>query len=163
MISRDVSATMYDVINDTCLQKTRLKTIGLFDPNEVCAYRGQTVYRTTELCLSVDQWEEDNKQGRNDVCVQCLCNVQSVTCGKLKELTPLLECRRLLKAVSCHHLSAVIVPFAVPTFVPQSAMCDTNLCRTSCQCQSSTGSPLRKEVLKSGFACFSNCSFVFTM
>ena len=62
--------------------KTRLKTKGLFDPNDVCAYRGQTVYCTTELCLSVDKIQKDNRQGRNDVSVQCpcLCNVQSVTC-----------------------------------------------------------------------------------
>ena len=53
-------------------------------------------------------------------------------------------------------------PFAVPTFVPlishiqtfrKVLRCgDANLCRTSCQYQSSTGSPLREEVLKIGFA-----------
>ena len=38
---------------------------------------------------------------------------------KMKELTPLLNCRRLLEAVSCHHLSSSFVPSsAVPTFVP---------------------------------------------
>ena len=33
---------------------------------------------TTELWLSVDKREKDNKQRRNDVSVQCLCNVHSV-------------------------------------------------------------------------------------
>ena len=42
---------------------------------------------------------------------------------KLKELTPLLNCRRLLKAVSCHHRSSSFgPPSAVPTFVPPSAI-----------------------------------------
>ena len=40
-----------------------MKTQGLFDPSEGCAYRGQNVYCTTELCLSVDRLEKDNKQG----------------------------------------------------------------------------------------------------
>ena len=53
--------------------------------------------------------KKDNKQGKNDVSVQCLCNVHSITCCKLGILTPLLNCRCLLKAVSCHHLSAAIV------------------------------------------------------
>ena len=47
---------MHDVnVCDTCLLIRRLKINGLFDPCEVCAYRGQTVYCTTELCLSVDK------------------------------------------------------------------------------------------------------------
>ena len=38
---------------------------------------------------------------------------------KMKELTLLLNCRRLLKAVRCHHRSSSFVPpSAVPTFVP---------------------------------------------
>ena len=38
---------------------------------------------------------------------------------KLKELTSLLNCTRLLKAVSCHHRSSSFVPpSAAPTFVP---------------------------------------------
>ena len=37
---------------------------------------------------------------------------------KLKELTPLLNCRRLSKAVSCHHRSSLFGPSAIPTFVP---------------------------------------------
>ena len=50
---------------------------------------------------------------------QCPCNVQSVTCKtKLKELTHLLNCRRLLKTVSCHHRS----PSFVPPFIPPSAI-----------------------------------------
>ena len=71
---------MCDVMMTLVSMKTRLKTQGLFDPSEVCAYRGQTVYCTTGLCLSVDKLDKDNKQGRNDVSVQCLCNVHSVTC-----------------------------------------------------------------------------------
>ena len=80
MKSRDVPATMCDVVMTLVSMKTRLKTQGLFDPSEVSAYKGQTVYCTTELCLSVDKLEKDNKQGRNDVSVQCLCDVHSVTC-----------------------------------------------------------------------------------
>ena len=71
---------MCDVMMPLVSMKARLKTKSLFDPSEVCAYRGQTVHCATELCLSVDKREEDNKQGRNDVSVQCLCNVHSVTC-----------------------------------------------------------------------------------
>ena len=42
---------------------------------------------------------------------------------KLKELTPLLNCRRLLKAVSCHHRSfSFVPPSAISTFVPSSAI-----------------------------------------
>ena len=64
MISRDVSATMCDVMMTLVSMKTRLKTQGLFDPSEVCAYRGQTVYCTTELCLSVDKRKKTtNKEG----------------------------------------------------------------------------------------------------
>ena len=80
MKSRDVPATMSDVVMTLISLQTWLKTKSLFDPDEVCAYRGQTVYCTTELCLSVNKREKDNKQGRNDVSAQCLCNVHSVTC-----------------------------------------------------------------------------------
>ena len=73
--SRDVSATMCDVMMILVSMNTRLKTEGLFDPNEVCAHRGQTVYCATELCLSVDKLEKDSKQGRNDVSVQCLWGI----------------------------------------------------------------------------------------
>ena len=42
---------------------------------------------------------------------------------KLKELTPLLNCRRSLKAVICHHQSFPFVPLsAITTFVPPSAI-----------------------------------------
>ena len=85
--ARDVSATMCDVTMTLVSMKTPLKNQDLFDPSEVCAYRGQTVCCTTELCLSVDKLEEDNEQRRNDVSVQCLCDVQSVTCWKLGILT----------------------------------------------------------------------------
>ena len=41
-----------------------MKTKRQFDPSEVCAYRGQTVYCTTELRLSVDKREKTtNKEG----------------------------------------------------------------------------------------------------
>ena len=33
------------------------------------------LYCTTELCLSVDKTGKDNKQGRNDISVQCLCKI----------------------------------------------------------------------------------------
>ena len=42
-------------------------------------------------------------------------------------------------------------------------MCDTNICRTSFQYQSSARSPLLEEALKIGLVCISDCSFVFTM
>ena len=70
---------MCDVMMTLVSMKTRLKTKGL-EPNDVCAYRGQTVYCTTGLCLSVDKQKKDKEQVRNDVGVQCLCNVHSVTC-----------------------------------------------------------------------------------
>ena len=55
---------MHAVIDDTCLLKTRLKTEGLFDRCEVCAYRGRTVYCTLELCLCIDKREKTiNKEG----------------------------------------------------------------------------------------------------
>ena len=48
---------------------------------------------------------------------QCLCTICHML--KLKELTPLLNCRRFLKAVSCHHWSfSFVPPSTVPTFVP---------------------------------------------
>ena len=79
MKSRYVSATIRDVVMTLISLQAREKTRGLFDPSEVCAYRGQTVCCITELCLSVDKREKDNKQGRNDLSVQCLKNVHSVT------------------------------------------------------------------------------------
>ena len=79
-IPRDVSATMCDVMMTLVSMKTRVKTKGPFDPSEVCAFRGQAVYCTSELSLSVEKRKKDNKQGRNDVSAQCLCYVHSVTC-----------------------------------------------------------------------------------
>ena len=52
-----------------------MKTQGLFDPCEVCAYRDQSV-QSSELCLSVDKVKKKNKQqgrqrqGRDCVSVQ---------------------------------------------------------------------------------------------
>ena len=71
---------MCDVMKMTTISANTSETKSLFDPDEVCAYKSQTVYCTTELCLSVDKREKNNKQGRYDVSVQCLCNVHSVTC-----------------------------------------------------------------------------------
>ena len=70
---------MCDVMMTLVSVKTRLKTQGLFDPSEVCACRGRTVYCTIELCLSVDtgKRQETNKERFS---VQCPCNVPSVTC-----------------------------------------------------------------------------------
>ena len=42
--------------------KTRLKTGGL-EPNEVCTYRGQTVYCTNELCLWTKYKKTTDKEG----------------------------------------------------------------------------------------------------
>ena len=67
MASRDVSATMCDVMMTLVSMKTRLNTRGQLDPSEVSAHRGQTVYCTTELCLSVNNIQKkDNRKGRND-------------------------------------------------------------------------------------------------
>ena len=96
--SRDVSGTMCAVMMPLVSQKTRLKTEGLFDPSEVCAYRGQTVYCATELCLSVDKRKKTTNKGRNDVDVQCPCNVTFCHVLKLGILTLRLNCRRLLKS-----------------------------------------------------------------
>ena len=57
-ISRNVSATMCDVMMTLVSMKIRLKTQGLFDPYAVCACRCQTVYCASELCLSVDKLEK---------------------------------------------------------------------------------------------------------
>ena len=78
---------------------------------------------TIELCLLVDKREKDNKQGRNDG-VQCLCDVHSVTCRKLRVLGPLLNCKTLVKKLSVIIISQLFsfLPFAVPIFVPPSAI-----------------------------------------
>ena len=74
--SSDVSATMCDVMfSENTIVDKKACSIQM-----MCAYRGQTVCCTTELWLSVDKREKDNKQRRNDVSVQCLCNAHSVTC-----------------------------------------------------------------------------------
>ena len=49
---------MCDVMMTLVSMKTRLKTQGLFDPSKVYADRSQTVYCTTEMCLSVDKLEK---------------------------------------------------------------------------------------------------------
>ena len=72
MKSRDVSRNHVWCRDDTYFSANMI----LFDPCEVCAYRGQTVYCTTELCLSVDKLKKKNKQqgrqrqGRDGVSVQ---------------------------------------------------------------------------------------------
>ena len=76
------SATMCDVMMTHVSMKTRLKTQGLFDPSDVCAYRGQTVYCTTEICLSVDKREKDSKR-RKERC-QCAVFMQCTFCHTLK-------------------------------------------------------------------------------
>ena len=101
------------------------ETQGLFDP---CACTSQDEYCTTELCLSVEKAEEEKnkqqrrqQQGRDCVSVPLSMSMYCTICHmlKLKELTPLLNCRRLLQAVSCRHGSSSFVPpSAVPTFVP---------------------------------------------
>ena len=55
--------------------QTWLKTRGLLGPCEVCAYRGQTLYCTTELSLSVDKMEEENKERTTLVCNVYECRV----------------------------------------------------------------------------------------
>ena len=47
--------------------QTCLKTEGLFDPDEVCTFRGKTVYCTTELCLSLDK-REKRQQTKKERC-----------------------------------------------------------------------------------------------
>ena len=63
VISRDVSATVCDVMMTLVSLKTRLKTKGPFDAREVCACRGKTVYCTTELCLWTKVKKTTNKEG----------------------------------------------------------------------------------------------------
>ena len=103
--------------------KPRL-TQGLFDR---CACTSQDEYCTTDLCQSVDKLKKKKTNKKEDsgkeetVLVyrcQCLwCTICQLL--NLKELTPLLNCRRVLKAVSCHHRSfSFVPPSAVPTFAP---------------------------------------------
>ena len=75
--------------------------------------------------------EEEKKkgrqwQGRDCVGVQMSMSMWCTICHmlKLKELTPLLNCRRLLKAVRCHHRSFSFVPppSSMSSFVPPSAI-----------------------------------------
>ena len=74
------------------------------------------------MCLSVDK-REKRQQTRNDVSVQCLCNVKSVMCWKLGILTPAAQVQTLVKKLSAVKISQLLsfVPFAVSTFVPPSA------------------------------------------
>ena len=58
--SIDVPTTMCDVMK------------GLYDPDEVCAYRGQTVFCTTELCLSVDIWEKTTHKEERCYCTMSM-------------------------------------------------------------------------------------------
>ena len=109
-------------VNCSCFAKTKW-TQHLFDP---CACTSQDEYCTTELCLSVDKLtkkkqQRTQRQGRDCVNVQMSTSMKCTICHmlKLKELTPLLNCRRLLKAVSCHHRSfSFVPPSAISTFVP---------------------------------------------
>ena len=66
------------------------------------------------------QAEEERKQTTGKTAARKRpCQCTDCHMFKLTELTPLLNCRRLLKAVSCHHRSSSFVPSsAVPTFVP---------------------------------------------
>ena len=85
--------------------KTRLWTKGLFDPDEVCVYRSQTVYCAAELCLSVDKREKTtNKEGTtleyNVYVMYILSRVKN-----WEYLHPAQQ----QTLVSCHHLSAVFV------------------------------------------------------
>ena len=52
----------------------------------------------------------DNKEdsSREDTVLVYRCHML-----KLKELTHLLNCKRLLKAVSCHHRSSFVPPSAI--------------------------------------------------
>ena len=60
---------MCDVMMTLVSIKTRLKTKGPFDPSEVCAFRGQAVYCTSELSLSVEKRKKTtNKEGTMSVC-----------------------------------------------------------------------------------------------
>ena len=88
--------------------------------------RVQMEYCTGELCLWISRRKKNKQQrrkqqGRDCVSVQMSMSMWCTYCHmfKLKELPPLLNCRRLLKAVSCHHRSSSFVqPSAAPTFVP---------------------------------------------
>ena len=114
-------------MNCSCFRKDN-ETQGLFDP---CACTSQDEYCTTELYVSVDKLKKKKKNkedsGREERVLvyrcQCLCNVQSVTCEKMKELTHLLNCRRLFGTVGCYHWSFPCAPpSAISTLVPPSAI-----------------------------------------
>ena len=66
------------------------------------------MYCTTELYLSVDKRKKTTNKGGTMLVynVYAMCVLSHV---KTERTYTLLNCRRLLKAVSCHHLPAVIV------------------------------------------------------
>ena len=84
--------------------------------------------------------EETNKE--DTVLVyrcQCLCSVHSVAHVKLKELTHLLNCRRLLEDVSCHHRFSSFVPPAIsikrsPNFLASSCTQSVKVIREMIGC-----------------------------
>ena len=79
------------------------------------------MYCTTELCLSVDKREKDNKQGRNDVSVQHVMYILSRV-ENWEHLHPCSTAR--VKKLSVVIISQLLsfVPFAISTFVPPSAI-----------------------------------------
>ena len=170
-----MSATVYDVMTTLVFSENTIVDQKAYLIQMRCAHTEVRLCIVQLSCVCLwTNWKNVNKRGTNDVCVQCLHDVHSVTCGKLGILTPLFNCRRL--SMSCQLSSSLSCyrsfhsqyqrsyhhqPY--PNISKSAQMCDTNLCRTSGQHQSSTGSPLREEVLKIGFACISDCSFVFMM
>ena len=110
--SSDMSATVYDVMTTLVFSENTI--VDKRPVRSMCGVRTQrsdcVLYCTTELCLSVDKREKDKKQGKNDVSVPCLCNVHNLSrVQNLKNLHSRSTADACLKAVSCHHLSAVIV------------------------------------------------------
>ena len=137
-----------------------------------CAHTEVRLFNVQLSCICLWTNGKDNKQDTMLVYnvheMYILSNVktertytpaQLQTLVKSCQLSSSLSCCRSFYSQyprSCHHQPC-------PNISWSAQMCDTNLCRTSCQYQSSTRSPLCEEVFKIGFACFSDCSFVFIM
>ena len=94
-----------DSVNCSCFRKDKMTTQGLFDP---CACTSQDEYCTTELKKKNKQ-PGRQRQGRDGFCEQMSMSMKCSICH-WKNLHPLLNCRRLLRAVSCHHRSFPFVP-----------------------------------------------------
>ena len=92
---------MCDVMMTLVSVKTRLKTQGLFDPREVCAGRGQTV-----VC---GHWKKTTNEEGTKLVYSVFVMYILLHVENLEYIHSCSTADACLKAVSCHHLSAVIV------------------------------------------------------